>query len=114
MTYAITAPARHGSRPDMGHPDLGRPEWGTLAQAALQPMHRMATPCCRIRLIHRASGKPHSISGQPLVLYSRAPEEAVADLLRNRDPRDWRVEVVPMTGRHAPDLSPDLSREGRA
>jgi hypothetical protein len=109
MTYAITAPARHGSRPDMG-----RPEIGTLAHAALQPMHRMATPCCRIRLIHRASGKPHLISGQPLVLYSRAPEEAAADLLRNRDPRDWRIEVEPMSGHHAPDLSPDLSKEGSA
>ncbi|GAB1363320.1 hypothetical protein MASR1M32_25560 [Rhodobacter sp.] len=51
---------------------------------------------CAVRLIDRRTGRPHRINGSPLVLFTRRPEEAAAELLAGRDPLVWeaRIEVI--------------------
>ncbi|MFD2174273.1 hypothetical protein ACFSM0_09245 [Rhodobacter lacus] len=46
-------------------------------------------------MIDIVTGRPHQIGGDVFVLFTRAPEEAACELLRNRDPRRWRVETRP-------------------
>lgn len=60
-------------------------------------MSSAATALAAVRLIDRRTGRAHRINGTPLVLYTRNPAEAVAELLRGRDPRNWetRIEAIP-------------------
>lgn len=53
-------------------------------------------PTCIVRLIDRRTGRPHRINGSPLVLFTRRPEEAAAELLDGRDPAVWEARVEPM------------------
>lgn len=53
-------------------------------------------PTCAVRLIDRRTGRPHRVNGSPLVLFTRRPEEAVAELLEGRDPAVWEARVEPM------------------
>ena len=48
---------------------------------------------CVVRLVDRRTGKAHRINGAPLTLFTCDPDEAVAELLRNRDPRIWEARV---------------------
>ncbi|MGQ0565347.1 MAG: hypothetical protein ACT4OK_09785 [Gemmobacter sp.] len=51
---------------------------------------------CSVRLIDRRTGAVHRINGAPLVIFTRRPDEAAADLLKGRDPQVWDVRVEPM------------------
>lgn len=53
-------------------------------------------PTCAVRLIDRRTGRPHRINGSPLVLFTRRPEEAAAELLDGRDPAVWEARIEPM------------------
>ncbi|SMO60882.1 hypothetical protein [Paracoccus laeviglucosivorans] len=46
-----------------------------------------------VSLIDRRTGKPHMISGIPLVLMTCEPITAAQDLMRNRDPRLWNTFI---------------------
>lgn len=48
---------------------------------------------CAVRLIDRRTGAQHRINGTPLVLFSRRPAEAAAELLAGRDPRVWEARI---------------------
>lgn len=48
---------------------------------------------CAVSLIDRRTGRPHRINGRPLVLFTRQPEEAAAELLEGRDAAVWDVQV---------------------
>jgi hypothetical protein len=56
-------------------------------------------PAFAVRLIDRRTGRPHRINGQTLTLYTRAPQEAVAELMHSRDPALWDVRVDPLVTR---------------
>lgn len=47
------------------------------------------SPRYAVSLVDRRSGKPHVISGIPLVLMTCEPITASNDLMRNRDPGLW-------------------------
>ncbi len=51
---------------------------------------------CAVRLIDRRTKLPHRINGTPLVLFTRRPVEAVAELLAGRDPQIWEARVEPL------------------
>jgi hypothetical protein len=57
-----------------------------------------ASMLCLVRLVDRRTGQAHRINGAPLTLFTRDPDEAAAELLRNRDPRFWEVRVEPIGG----------------
>ncbi len=51
---------------------------------------------CAVRLIDRRTGQTHRINGSPLVLFTRTPEVAAAELLSGRDARYWEARVEPL------------------
>ncbi len=57
---------------------------------AVQPT---AGRTCAVRLIDRRTGAAHRINGTPLVIYTRRPAEAAAELLQGRDPLIWEARV---------------------
>lgn len=64
-------------------------------------MSAMAAPLsqtCAVRLIDRRTGQTHRINGSPLVLFTRSPDEAVAELLSGRDAAVWEARVEPIGG----------------
>ena len=68
-----------------------------LGQAGrAMPAAGQLLPTCAVRLIDRRTGRPHRINGSPLVLFTRRPEEAAAELLDGRDPAVWEARVEPM------------------
>ncbi|MTH78713.1 hypothetical protein [Paracoccus aestuariivivens] len=54
-----------------------------------------------VSLIDRCSGKPHMISGVPLVVLTTTPHETSVDLMRNRDPRRWDTFIERMNSKGA-------------
>lgn len=53
---------------------------------------------CAVRLIDRRTGATHRVNGTPLVLFTRNPEEATAELLQGRNAAVWEVRVDPIEG----------------
>ena len=72
------------------------------AGRAMSAMPAPLSQACAVRLIDRRTGQTHRINGSPLVLFTRAPEEAVAELLSGRDAAVWeaRIEAIGATPRH--------------
>lgn len=71
---------------------------GPLGQAGLAMSAMTATlrQTCAVCLIDRRTGQTHRINGSPLVVYTKAPEEAVAELLAGRDASVWEARIVPV------------------
>lgn len=61
-------------------------------------MTRTLRQSCAVRLIDRRTGLTHRINGSPLVLFTRNPAEAVAELLAGRDASVWEARVEPIGG----------------
>lgn len=60
-------------------------------------LHPASAPALSaVRLIDRRTGRAHRINGTPLVLFTRNPAEAAAELLQGRDPRHWEARVDPI------------------
>ncbi|MES2543048.1 MAG: hypothetical protein V4583_21090 [Pseudomonadota bacterium] len=53
---------------------------------------------CAVRLVDRRTGLTHRVNGSPLVLFTRNPAEAVAELLAGRDARVWEARIEPIGG----------------
>ncbi len=51
---------------------------------------------CAVRLVDRRTGLTHRINGSPLILFTKSPALAVAELLSGRDARVWeaRIELI--------------------
>jgi hypothetical protein len=66
------------------------------------PVHDAVTKTlgqsCAVRLVDRRTALTHRINGSPLVLFTRNPAEAVADLLSGRDANVWEARVEPIGG----------------
>ncbi len=69
--------------------------FGTADQGPRPVMGKtMATRCtCAVQLFDRRTGLPHRVNGTALVIYTRNPEVAVADLLDGRDAAKWDVRI---------------------
>lgn len=48
---------------------------------------------CAVRLIDRRTGTAHRINGTPLVIFTREPGVAVAELLDGRDLSVWEARI---------------------
>ena len=48
---------------------------------------------CAVHLVDRRTGSVHRINGMPLIVFTRHPEEAAADLLDGRDPLVWEARI---------------------
>jgi hypothetical protein len=79
-----------------------------MMTAALSHRTAFATPglaltataeTCAVRLIDRRTGQTHRINGSPLVIFTRNPDAAVADLLEGRDAGVWEARVEPIGAR---------------
>ena len=68
------------------------------AGLALTAMPRTSRTTCAVRLIDRRTGLTHRVNGSPLVIFTRNPTEAVADLLEGRDASVWEARVEPIGG----------------
>ncbi len=55
-------------------------------------------PTCAVRLVDRRTGLTHRVNGSPLVLFTRNPAEAVAELLSGRDARIWEARIETIEG----------------
>lgn len=69
-----------------------------FAQAGMA-LSAMTTPlrqACAVRLIDRRTGQTHRINGSPLVIFTRNPAEAVAELLEGRDAAVWEARIDPI------------------
>lgn len=66
------------------------------AGLALCALHRTPSVTCAVRLIDRRTGQSHRVNGSPLVIFTRIPADAVADLLEGRDPAIWEARVEPL------------------
>ena len=66
------------------------------AGRAMSAMPESLSQACAVRLIDRRTGQTHRINGSPLVLFTKSPDEAVAELLSGRDATVWeaRVELI--------------------
>lgn len=47
-----------------------------------------------VHLIDRRSGLVHRANGHPLVVFTRDPDHAGSDLLRNRDTSIWAIRTT--------------------
>jgi hypothetical protein len=52
-----------------------------------------APTTCAVRLIDRRTGLTHRVNGSPLVIFTRNPADAAADLLEGRDASVWEARV---------------------
>ncbi|WP_245990299.1 hypothetical protein [Tabrizicola piscis] len=74
----------------------------TLSGQMGMAMSAMTTPlrqACAVRLVDRRTGLTHRVNGSPLVLFTRNPTEAIAELLSGRDASVWEARVEPIGGR---------------
>lgn len=67
-----------------------------LAGIAMSDMPAMLSQACAVRLIDRRTGRTHRINGSPLVLFTKTPDVAVAELLSGRDATVWEARVEPI------------------
>ena len=72
------------------HDPIGR------AGHAMSALPEPLTQACAVRLIDRRTGQTHRTNGSALVLFTRAPDEAVAELLSGRDATVWEARVEPI------------------
>ena len=71
---------------------------GTPGQAG-RAMSSTAGPlrqACAVRLIDRRTGQTHRINGSPLMLFTKTPEVAAAELLSGRDASVWEARIEPI------------------
>jgi hypothetical protein len=52
-----------------------------------------ANVTCAVQLIDRRTGAAHRVGGAALLLFTRNPDQAVAELLAGRDPAVWEARV---------------------
>jgi hypothetical protein len=50
-------------------------------------------PLFAVTLIDTRTGRPHRVAGSVMTLFTRDPDEAEQELLRDRDRGLWKVEV---------------------
>ncbi|MCB5408395.1 hypothetical protein [Pseudogemmobacter faecipullorum] len=76
----------------------GTPAAGFVSSHAMAPLTagQGMTGICVVRLIDRRTGLTHRVNGTPLVIFTRRPSEASAELLSGRDRSIWEVRTDPI------------------
>lgn len=70
----------------------------SLADQALTAMTNPFRQAFAVRLVDRRTGLTHRVNGSPLVLFTKNPAEAVAELLAGRDAQVWEARIEPIGG----------------
>lgn len=70
-----------------------RPASGAAVRSAAAGADMQGT--CAVRLIDRRTGAVHRINGTPLLILTRDPQTAAAELLDGRDPTLWEARIEP-------------------
>ncbi len=70
----------------------------SLADQALAALSKPLRQACAVRLVDRRTGLTHRVNGSPLVLFTKNPAEAVAELLAGRDASVWEARIEPIGG----------------
>jgi hypothetical protein len=70
----------------------------SLVDQALIAMTKPLRQACAVRLVDRRTGLTHRVNGSPLVLFTKNPSEAAAELLAGRDTRVWEARIEPIGG----------------
>lgn len=65
-----------------------------MTKAPLQ----QANATCSVQLIDRRTGASHRVGGAILQVFTRTPDQAVAEMLAGRDPAVWEARVSPLGG----------------
>ena len=73
-----------------------RTTFGQAGMADGKPVPLSQT--CAVRLIDRRTGQTLRVNGSPLVLFTRRPEDAAAELLAGRDTSLWEARIEPIGG----------------
>jgi hypothetical protein len=73
-----------------------RTAFGQAGMADATPLPLPQT--CAVRLIDRRTGQTLRVNGSPLVLFTRRPDEAAAELLAGRDSSLWEARIEPIGG----------------
>ncbi|MBA4489679.1 hypothetical protein [Paracoccus sp. S1E-3] len=50
-------------------------------------------PRYAVHLVERKTGRLHCVAGIPLTVFTCTPDEVGAEMMRNRDPKDWDILV---------------------
>lgn len=79
----------------MTAPDL-HPAFARQSGRAIDALAGSTRAACAVSLVDRRTGQTHRINGSPLVLFTRTPEDAVAELLSGRDTAVWEARVEPI------------------
>lgn len=66
------------------------------AGTAMAGMTPAAGATCAVRLVDRRTGQTHRVNGSPLTIFTKAPDEAARELLRNRDAAVWEARIEPL------------------
>ncbi len=66
------------------------------AGLAMSAMTTALHQTCAVRLIDRRTGQTHRINGSPQVVFTKTPEQAVAELLAGRDATVWEARIEPL------------------
>lgn len=63
---------------------------------AMSAMTAPLLQACAVRLIDRRTGQTHRVNGSPLVMFTKTPDVAAAELLSGRDATVWEARVEPI------------------
>lgn len=63
------------------------------AGAAMPGKGTDVRPSCAVRLVDRRAGQTHRVNGSPVIVFTRQPDQAMADLLKGRDRSVWEVRI---------------------
>lgn len=74
----------------------GMPNSGWTGAARMTDATKGMHGAWAVHLIDRRTGAPHRVNGTPLVIFTRRPDEAAADLLEGRDPAVWEARIKPI------------------
>lgn len=79
---------------------FGMPASGWLNPLAGSAMRGDKARSCAVWLIDRRTGATHRVNGRPLVVFTRQPDQTIAEMMEGRDPTVWdtRVEAVGWEG----------------
>jgi hypothetical protein len=66
------------------------------ARMSMSVMQAVHGGTCAVHLIDRRTGRTHRVNGSPLVLFTRRPDEAAAELLEGRDRSIWEARIEPL------------------
>ncbi|MBT9385762.1 hypothetical protein KM176_17965 [Pseudooceanicola sp. CBS1P-1] len=61
----------------------------------MSPVSPSPRPVRALRFVACGTGQAYRINGRLLTVYARDTEQAAREMMLGRDPRRWRVQILP-------------------